>query len=224
MVSPKYEGSSDYDVMGFPFVAPASLGSDGRVQVQGPDDVRLRLFKHNGFEAGPLAGWRFGRDEDDSDRLWGLGDVDGGLVIGGYMAYQIGFLKPFLSYHHQVTGDDGGVLRFGTEAKTIFGPGIEVIGTLGASYADKSYMDSYFSIDAAQAASSVAGLQAYDAGAGVKDVYVGLTARFPIDERWTVRLSTRYAHLIGDAADSPVVENNSQFSAGLGLSYRLDLR
>ncbi len=226
IAGPKYEGSSDYRVFGFPVVAPSFGGVGGRVQVKGPDDVRFRLFEHSGFEFGPLAGWRFGRDEEDGDRLVGIGDVDGGLIVGGYMAYQLGFLKPFLSYHHQITGDDdgGGLLRFGTEAKTYLAPGVELTGTVGASYADSDYMDAYFSINSAQAAASAFGLAAYDAGAGIKDVFVGLNASVPIAEQWTLRLMTRYSHLVGDAADSPIVESESQLSGGLGITYRFPVR
>jgi outer membrane scaffolding protein for murein synthesis (MipA/OmpV family) len=97
-VSPKFEGSKDYEVVGFPIVAPAgsSLG-DGLVQFRGPDDVRLRLLRAGKFEAGPLAGWRFSRVEDDASRFAGLGDVEGGLVAGAYAAYKAGRFTPFVS-------------------------------------------------------------------------------------------------------------------------------
>lgn len=225
IVSPKYEGASGYRVIGAPIVAPSFMNSTGRFQFKGIDDLRLRVFQHGGFEAGPLAGWRFGRDEEDGSRLRGLGDVDGGLVVGGYMAYSVGILKPFLSYHHQVTGDDGGgVLRFGAEAKFGLGHGAEMIGTAGASYADANYMDAYFSVTPAQSAASAAGLAAFDADAGVKDVFIGLAATVPLSELWTLRLNAKYTRLVGDAADSPIVESENQFTGGLGLTYRMHWR
>lgn len=225
MVTPTYEGSSEYRVIAVPYIAPAFALSGGRVQVNGPDDVRLRLFQHGGFEAGPVAGWRFGREEDDGRRLHGLGDVDGGLVVGGYMAWQMGILKPFVSYHHQVTGDDGGgLLRFGTQA--IWNPmdRVEMTGTLGASYADDNYMDAYFSVTPIQAAASSAGLAAYEADAGIKDVYLGLAAKIALTDAWTLNLSGRYSRLVGDAGDSPVVEDENQFSGAIGASYKFNLR
>lgn len=225
IVVPKYEGSSDYRVLGVPYVAPSFGKGESWVDVQGADDVRLRLFRHGGFEAGPLAGWRFGREESDGARLGGLGDVDGGLVVGGYMAYRIGILKPFVSYHHQVTGNDtSGVLRFGTEAHFDLAPRVKLVGTVGGSYADDDYMRSYFSVTPGQALTSTAGLAAYDAEAGFKDVFVGARAKIALNELWTLSLSARYARLIGDAADSPVVESEDQWTAGIGVSYRFDLR
>ena len=225
IVMPKYEGASDYRVLGVPYIAPSFGSGESWVDVQGADDVRLRLFRHGGFEAGPLAGWRFGREEEDGPLLAGLGDVDGGLVVGGYMAYRLGILKPFVSYHHQVTGNDtSGVLRLGSEAIFNVAPGVEVIGSAGASYADENYMQAYFAVTPDQALTSAAGLPVYDADAGFKDVFVGGTAKIALSELWTLRLSARYARLIGDAADSPLVESENQWTAGIGVSYQLDLR
>lgn len=225
-VSPKYEGSDEYEVSGFPILAPAGygIGDDGYVQFRGPDDLRMRLLNVVGFEAGPLIGWRFDRDQDDSTRLYGLGDVDGGVVVGGYLGYRSGPFMPFVSYHHQVSGDDtGGVIRFGAEAKTMLPRGIAVAATVGASYADDDYMDAYFSVTPLQSANSLAGLRAYDAEAGIKDVYIGVTADVPVSSNWTLKLSGRYAHLLGDVADSPVVESESQLFGGVGLTYRFEL-
>src|SRR5262245_23171632 len=107
-VSPTFEGSRSYGAIAFPFVLPASVGNDGLLQIKGMDDVRLRLFQANGFELGPLAGYRFGRDADDVSHVPGLDDVDGGLVLGAFAAYRTGPLAFSVSYHRQVTGDDSG--------------------------------------------------------------------------------------------------------------------
>lgn len=223
IVGPKYEGSKSLRVLGVPFVVPAAAESDSRrVDFKGLDDIRLRLVRAEGFEAGPLAGWRFGRDEEDGKRLWGLGDVDGGLVVGAYAAYRFGVFKPFLSYHHQVTGDHtGGVLRLGSDAIFELQRGIRITATAGMSYAGDDYMQHYFSVTPGQAAVSVARLAAFDASSGIKDVYIGLQGAVPLSEQWTFRFGAKYTRLVGDAADSPVVETADQFSGSLGLSYRL---
>lgn len=223
-VTPKYEGSKDYEVRGAPFIAPAGLSSDSSwVQFRGPDDLRFRVIQFNGFEAGPLAGWRFDRDDNDASRLRGLGDVDGGLVLGGYAAYDFGFIKPFVSYHHGVTGDDTGALvRFGAETNTRIGAAA-VTAYAGATYADDEFMDAYFSISNAQALNSRAGLAAYDADAGIKDIYIGLNADLPLTELWSLKLAGKYSRLLDEAADSPIVEDEHQFFGGLGLTYKFDI-
>lgn len=224
---PKYEGSKQYRAIGFPIVLPAGAATavGGFVQFRGVDDVRLRLLNTNGFELGPVVGWRFGRSEDAADRLLGLGDVDGGLVVGGYAGYRFGNIKPFVAYLRQVTGDDtGGLVRFGVESTFAVAQGVTVLATLGANYADKDYMGSFFTVTAAQSATSVAGLPVYGAGAGFKDAYLSLSTSIPLTDRWSLLLSGSYKRLVGDAADSPIVESPNQLFGGIGLTYRFNLR
>jgi outer membrane protein len=214
IVTPKYEGSKDYEVIGVPLVAPAGSSEFGFIQFRGPEDIRLRVINWNGFEAGPLTGWRFDRDEDDASRLDGLGDVDGGLVVGGYAAYRFGIITPFASYSHQVTGDDtGGLLRFGAEAPVGIVGGVKMTGQVGATWADDDYMDAFFSDPRV----------GYEAEAGIKDVYIGLNADVPLSDRWNLKLIGQYSRLVGDAADSPIVESENQFFGGLGLTYRFTI-
>ncbi len=223
-VAPKYEGSKDYEVIGFPIIAPAGSGENGIVQFRGPDDLRLRVLNFGGFEAGPLVGWRFDRDDSDASSLRGLGDVDGGVVLGGYAGYRIGNFLPFVSYHHQVSGDDtGGLIRFGAETRMNLAGGITATAVAGATYGDDSFMDAYFSVSPVQSANSLAGLGVYDADAGIKDVYLAFGADVPLSDRWSLKLAARYARLVGDAADSPIVEDENQYFGGLGLTYRFGL-
>ncbi|MGI9354567.1 MAG: MipA/OmpV family protein, partial [Rhizobiaceae bacterium] len=53
-----------------------------------PDDIRFQALRFDNFSVGPIAGRSFARDEDDSNRLRGLGDIDGGLVLSGFASYE----------------------------------------------------------------------------------------------------------------------------------------
>ena len=221
-VSPRYEGGKSYQVTGFPFVAPAGFGESDTIQIKGADDIRLRALHAGGFELGPLAGYRFGRDEGDAARLDGLGDIDGGLVLGGFATYRSGPLAFSVSYHHQATGDDtGGLVRFSAEYVMRPAAGFKLVTSLGTNYATDDYMTSFFGVNAAQAAAS--GLPVFSADAGFKDVYAGATASIDLSDRWTLWLLGRYSRLIGDAADSPVIETENQFYGGAALSYKFSL-
>ena len=224
LVSPKYEGSKSYNVQGAPIIAPAGDGAgDGIVQFKGIDDLRLRLVKLEGLEAGPLVGYRFGRDQEDGRLLRGLGDIDGGLVVGGFLGYRLGALFPFVSYHHQVTGNDtGGIARLGLEMKSKPHERVELSTTAGATWGDAAYTQSFFGVTTAQSARS--GTRAYETGAGFKDVFIATSADIKLDERWTLKLLGRYAHLTGDAGSSPVVETEHQLFGGLGLTYRFSIK
>jgi outer membrane scaffolding protein for murein synthesis (MipA/OmpV family) len=135
---------------------------------------------------------------------------------------EFGPLAFSVSYHHQVTGDEtGGLIRFGAEAVTRLAPSVKLTTGIGTNYATDDYMTAFFGVNAAQSVAS--GLPVYNPSAGFKDVYIGATAAIDLNDRWTLLLIGRYAHLIGDAADSPIVETESQFYGGAALSYKFSL-
>jgi outer membrane protein len=82
-------------------------------------------------------------------------------------------------------------------------------------------MSSYFGIDAADAARS--GLDQFNADEGFKDVSVGGALTYSFLERWSVAVLGSYTRLIGDAEDSPVVDDvgdANQFFGGALINYR----
>jgi MipA family protein len=180
-------------------------------------------IERDGFVAGPIAGYNLGRDQSDGRLLRGLGDVDGGIVAGAFVGYHLGPVLLDVSFRNTF-GDDGGYLiGLGAEVERPLRDHVTLTARVGATYADEDYMRNYFGISAAQSATSLAGLPAFDADAGFKDVHVELGLKADIDAHWSARTTLRYARLIGDAADSPVVENENQFTGLIGLTYKFDL-
>ena len=221
VVMPKYEGSDEYEVLGAPYILPTFAGGPGffsRVDARGLDDVRFNLIDRDGFVAGPLGGYTFGREEDDGDRLENLGDIDGGVVVGGFVGYRLGPVLFDASYHQFFDDSEGYQIRFGAEVERQVGERVTLTGRIGATYADENYTQTYFGISDEQSADS--GLDAHDADAGFKDVHVQVGIKADLDERWSARASVRYSHLLGDAGDSPVVESEDQFMGLVGLSYK----
>ena len=223
VVKPTYEGSDEYEVVGAPFVAPGFGAGQGRVSFNGLDDLRFRAWRASGFEFGVLGGYTFGRDEDDGDLLRGLGDVDGGLILGGYAGYRVGNLLLDASYHHIVTGDDTGYfLRFGGEVSYTPISRFKLKFRVGTTYADDNYMASYFGVTSAQSAASAANLAAFSTEADFKDVFIKSSATIKLSDRWTLLAGAGYKRLIGDAGDSPIVESEDQFTGTLGLTYKFN--
>jgi hypothetical protein len=75
----------------------------------------------------------------------------------------------------------------------------------------------------APARDSKAGLAAYTPDAGIKDVFFEIGGTMDLSDRWLLKAGGRYGRLLGDAADSPVVATENQFSGVLGLGYRFNL-
>ena len=217
-VKPTYEGSDEYEVFGFPYIFPIFSGGPGffsRIDARGLDDVRYKLIERDGFVAGPLVGYDLGRDESDGDLLAGLGDIDGGFIGGGFVGYQFGPVLFDVSYHNYFGDADGYQIRFGTETVRDISDRTKLTARVGATYADDGYMDAYFSVSNAATAAAP-----FDADAGFKDVYAQIGVETELDERWSLRGSARYSRLLGDAADSTIVEDKNQFYGLLGLSYK----
>jgi outer membrane scaffolding protein for murein synthesis (MipA/OmpV family) len=217
---PKFEGSNRYQAVPIPFLAPSGVGfGTGFMQLRGLDDLRFRFVKADGFEAGVLTGYRMGRDSADSSKLAGFQDIDGGAVLGAYAGYRMGPMFFSASYHHQVTGDDtGGVVRLLGEYTARLSPSTTLTATVGTNIATDKYMHTYFGVTPAQSGL----LPVYSPSAGFKDVNVGLTASVELDPRWTLYLTGKYTRLVGDAADSPIIDTPNQFFAGAGLTYKFN--
>lgn len=229
IIKPKYEGSKEHEVYGFPMIIPRFSGEGNsqfskfrkRVKFKGLDDIRIKAVGNDRFEFGAVTGYRGGRDQDDARRLNGLGDVDGGLVLGGYAGVHVGSVLFDVSTASQVTGDDTGTtVRLGAETKHQISPRMKLRARVGTTLADDDYMQSFFGVTPAQAATSGAGLAAFNPDGGFKDVHAELSTDTDIGEKWVLRLGIRYARLVGDAADSPVIETEDQVTGTIGLGFK----
>lgn len=235
LVKPKYEGSDEHELLGIPVIIP-NFGPDDpenpsffsrvreRVEFYGLDDIRIRAIGGDRMEAGLVTGYMTEREQNDGDVLRGWGDIDGGLVLGGYAGINFGPFEFDAAILDRVTGDGGGPeFRFGVETERQVTERITVVTRLGTTVASSDYMQTYFGVTPAQAARSTAGIETYDPDAGFKDVYLELGGEFDFSERWLLKGGVRYGRLVGDAADSPVVESKDQLSGILGVAYRFNL-
>lgn len=119
-----------------------------------------------------------------------------------------------------VTGHKGWIASGG--ADWVARDGDRWLFSLGprVTWSNSRYQDAWFGIT--PETSIATGLPAYDPGGGVQAV--GATASFltELGPNWGINTYVKYDRLIGDAADSPLVQihgSRDQFSGGLALSY-----
>ncbi len=221
---PDYEGSNDYEVAPLPDI---NISYRDLVFLRGPS-LGANLVTVNGaresdkLQLGPLVRYRFGRDQDDNDALRGLGDVDGSVEAGLFGRYSVGRWSAGLTVVQDVADGHGGAL-----AEASFGYAMPVASDLKASlrasttWASEDYMESYFGISGSQAARS--GRRPFDAGSGFKDVGLSLGLEYAVTDNWSLGGRVGYTRLLGDAADSPIVDEDGsadQFIVGVSLGYR----
>lgn len=221
---PDYEGSDDYDLDLRPhveityreliFLEGPSLGAN-LISITDPESGGRLL-------AGPVVRYGGGRDEDGNPALSGLGDVDDSVEIGGFAGYRVGpwsisatILQDVGGGHEGLRGEFG--VGYGVELTPDLGARLEVSTT----WADGDYMSSYFGVTGPQSAAS--GLPQHDADGGFKDVGLSLGASWEMFDGWFLSGQIGYARLLGDAADSPIVEDEGsadQVFAASSVTYR----
>jgi outer membrane scaffolding protein for murein synthesis (MipA/OmpV family) len=235
IVKPKYEGSDEFETIPIPIIIPKfseTVEENGsaitevrkRVNFRGLDEIRIRVLGGERFHAGAVTGYITKRDQDDGPLLRGLGDIDGGLVAGAYTEFTLGAFQFDAAILEKVTGDDSGPeFRFGVETTQRITERTRIVARVGTTFASDDYMQTYFGVTPAQSRDSKAGLAAYTPDAGIKDVFFEIGGTMDLSERWLLKAGGRYGRLLGDAADSPVVATENQFSGVLGLGYRFNL-
>lgn len=224
MAHPEYLGGEDMTVSPAPRVelwyddvafVSTRRGLQELVGAQIKPADRLRL--------GVAVGRSQGRDSDDNDRLAGLPDLDPGMRYTMFATYRIG---GGLSTSLRVAYESGDVDGFVVEG----GLGYDLVRTTdyalslggGVTWADNEQMSDRFGISASQAAQSTATppLRPYDAKAGIRDVSVGVNGEYYLTRTWSLWGTATLRQLVGDAADSPVTQQETQPSVGAGVAYR----
>lgn len=227
VIMPKYEGSKEYKAVGFPLVIPYSASSSetssfgSRISFKGIDDIRFNLLGTEGFELGPVAGYRGGRKQTDGPLLGGLGDIDGGLVLGAYGAFTTNNVTLDASFTDQLTGTkSGGQVKLGLSTTVDVNDMVKLTAAVGTTYSTDKYMDNHFGVSAAQALASTASLAAYNPEAGFKDVNFFLASDIALNDKWVMKLGGKYSRLVGDAGNSPIVESKNQMTGSVGFVYK----
>ena len=226
-VAPDYEGGDDYEAVPIPVVRAQKGHRFGELFGL---HATSNLIDHPNWKIGPSLNFRQGYNDVDNNRVDSLTDRGGSVELGVKGGYVIdldqqvradSFLDLSLEFLHDVSsGHEGLVLTpsvtFHTplSSRWNFRTGIET------SYASGNYMSHYFGVNASEAANS--GLQNYDADASFKDVTLNFGFGYEWTEHWGVNLLGEYKRMVGDAEDSPVVDDEgdeNQFFGGAVVSY-----
>jgi hypothetical protein len=83
-VSPDYEGSNDYK---FSYGPHLTASWQDTVFFKGKT-LGANLFHYADLKCGPILAWTPGRNEDDNDKLAGMGDVDPSVEAGVFVTYR----------------------------------------------------------------------------------------------------------------------------------------
>ncbi|WP_417330555.1 MipA/OmpV family protein [Halomonas cupida] len=217
-VAPRYEGSDDYQVSPVPMVDVQK----GRFFARLGDGIGLHVIDTKNFLVGVGVDWMQGYDEEDVPD--GIGELDG--EPGGKVFASARFGGVIASLSGTQVLDEGSEEERGLKGLIVdaelsypypLTERLMLVPGASVSWADASYMNSYFGIDASSAA--VSGLDIHEPSSGVKDVSLRVGFNYRINENWNLTGAVGVSRLMGDAADSPLVESESQPNALVGISY-----
>ncbi|WP_170168823.1 MipA/OmpV family protein [Rhodovulum iodosum] len=213
IVAPEYFGSEDYEAGvtgGFEF----GHLRIGKLEFGDPDPnaVAMGLRPRGSFRLiGP-------RNDSDYSELAGLDDVDLSVELGGGIGYQTNGFLAFADVRYGVIGHESWVAEVGADA--IFRPTTELTLTVGprALWGSDSYTSTYFGVSPAEASSSA--FSAYSPGEGLVGAGIEFGATYQFTPEWSLDGTVTWERLMGDAADSPIVQSDDSFSVSLVLMRR----
>lgn len=196
VVKPTYQGADDYKT------GPWVILRQGGSQVK------------QGFSIVPSVGWERARDSGDDAALAGMPDIDATIELGGRVNYGMGPVTAYGAVRKGLNGHEGVVGEIGAKYRTDLSDRLSLTSGIELDYADGDYMDTYFGVTAGQATPS---RPQYSAGGGLKSATARIEARYAITDNTSVLGQVEYGRLLGDAADSPLVQDRDQAAVKLGI-------
>ncbi|MEJ2729290.1 MAG: MipA/OmpV family protein [Deltaproteobacteria bacterium] len=219
-IAPDYEGSSDYRAIPVPFV---SVRFSNNMSIEWlANTARANLIPDRTWMAGPMLQYIQKRDNVDNNKVDRLDSVDASLMAGAFAGFRIDRFSFSLEAMQDIAdGNDGAIVRLRGGYHLPISKEWTAQLSAFTTWADEDYMDAYFGINHRNSAKS--GLKTYNADSGFKDVGIALPVTYSPWEHWSIMGAVAYKRLLGDAADSPVVDdegNANQFIGGMVLIYR----
>ncbi len=226
-VLPDYLGSDDYTFGG----APAGLikfGSSERFARLFVTELSVNVLDSPTWRLGPVLNYRLARDDVDDDVVKLMRDIDGTAEIGLFGGWTwIGDDDPrhrfsvSAEFLHDVGDTHEGYVA-SVSAKYFQPVTLPLTLSIGAAitYGSSDYMQTYFGVDSANAARS--GLSQFSADSGLRDIRIPMLAIYSLSPNWHLSGGLVYSRLLGDASDSPIVDDrgsSDQLFAGIGVAY-----
>ncbi len=221
-LKPKFIGSDETQVL--PLFDLDIARGDNEFAFEAPDDsFGIRLFSKGGFSVGPAAHIQSKRKESDVGAP--VGKVKTTFEVGGFAEYELSeSFRLRADLRKGLGGHDGVVGSLG--ADYIRRDGDRYVFSIGprALFSSSRFQRAYFGVDDEAALAS--GLPTYRPDGGIYAVAAASGLSYQFTPQFGMFGYARYEHLVGDAADSPIVRefgSRNQLSGGIGLSYTFNI-
>ncbi|XVJ69720.1 MAG: MipA/OmpV family protein [Rhizobacter sp.] len=170
---------------------------------------------------GLRATFDLGRDSSDAAALQGMDDIPARPEVGGFVSYRFLPALTLTSSLRAGSGKDrdGVLVGMGLRSAIPITSSWRLTGSLTATAANRSSMQSLFGVSADESART--GYKAYAPGAGLRDVnyQFGVMTSLSTQTMFTIGLNSR--SLLGDGRDSPLTRQKTSTGAFFLLMFKL---
>jgi outer membrane protein len=220
-VVPDYEGSDYYDAV--PLLHFRMAWANGRYLQFNGNSLEFNIMKDSSWSIGPMIGVRAKRDDDVEDnQVSRMEEVDTSVELGGFVAYNLGEnFEIGANFVQDVADGHDGYLVGMHVGYAVHRDKTMVALKASTTYVNNDYMEGYFSVNGNNVGNS--SLDYYDADEGFKDVGLTCVISYQFNDNWGATGVLGYTRLIGDAEDSPLVDDRgdaNQFLGGIMGIYR----
>lgn len=202
---PSYPGAEEAEVSPWIIWRNAGFGPVGQAPAQG-------------FSIAPSFGTVGERDSADDAALTGLDDIDRAYELGLRVSYGAGPVTAYGSVRRGFGGHEGVTGQLGAKYRTDLSDRVTLWSGADLRYGNAEYNDTYFGVTPAESVTS--DLPVTTTGGGVNQAAITFEARYALSDTTALLGEVRYGKLVGDAADSPIVQDEYQPSLRLGITRR----
>jgi outer membrane scaffolding protein for murein synthesis (MipA/OmpV family) len=214
---PSYPGADDLGVIGYPSVSFRRAGTPERFSA--PDDgLSFSLLDDSALRLGVVGRFQGGRYLEDDERLFGLNKIEWAVEPGLFAEYwPLEFLRARAEIRRGFNGHEGFVADLGLDLVQRFGA-FTVSAGPRLALGDDEFTRTYFGVTPEEAALN-GEVTAYTPSGGITSLGAMVGATYDWSTQWSTTAFVAYRHLVGDAADSPIVQQfGSEHQVDLGLT------
>lgn len=171
--------------------------------------------RSDGFSLSPSFNLVGPRDAGDDAALTGLNDIDRAYELGLKAGYDAGPLNAYGSLRKGFEGHSGLTGEIGVRYRTELSDRMTLWSGVEIGYGDSDYNATYFGVTPAESISS--GYAVYSPEGGANVAAIKFEGRYALTDRTALLGEVQYGKLIGDAGDSPIVQDRYQPSLRLGI-------
>jgi outer membrane protein len=223
--APDYEGSDDYELGPTWFLrASPLLGSETFVEIRGTR-LSSNLIASPHWRAGLAGNYRFDYDDVDERDVRRLRNPESALLLGPTLGYDFDAraaheLVLEVDALYDVANGNGGTITPRLRGRMPLAPSLIGDLRLSTTWGSNDFMENWFDVTNNDA--NRTGLNQFNADEGFKDVTVAGSIVYQFTANWSVTGTASYSLLVGDAADSPIVDDRgdeNQFLVGALVNY-----